>query len=128
MHALESFVGFCATALSNSQMFEQALLECRWSNVLLDLARTLFENLESIEQVVTNIMVNAAALLQCEKCSVFMVDFDSNELYARIFDVEANGLQSSQSKFIFDIPSHYMHCLYLFSGLTRMLLLFACFP
>jgi len=87
LEELKGFVGFCATALSNSQMFEQALLECRWSNVLLDLARTLFENLESIDQVVTNIMVNAAALLSCEKCSVFMVDFDSNELYARVFDV-----------------------------------------
>ena len=72
-------------------MFQQALLECQWSNVLLELARNLFEDLDTIEHVVTKIMVNAAALLSCEKCSVFMVDRESQELYAKVFDVSPGG-------------------------------------
>lgn len=71
-------------------MFEQAVLEARWSNVLLTLARNLFEHIDSLDAVVTRIMVNAATLLACEKCSVFMVDHDTNELYSRVFDVSSN--------------------------------------
>ena len=91
LEQIEIFAGFCATAISNAQMFQQALLECQWSNVLLELARNLFEDLDTIEHVVTKIMVNAAALLSCEKCSVFMVDRESQELYAKVFDVSPGG-------------------------------------
>lgn len=43
-------------------MFEQAVLEARWSNVLLDLARTLFENLESTDAVELLFLVVVTAL------------------------------------------------------------------
>ena len=85
--AVKQVLPFCTIAIRNAQTFEQALLEARWSNVLLGLARNLFENLESKDEVMTKIMVNAGALLKCEKCSVFMVDHETNELFAKVFDV-----------------------------------------
>ena len=85
--ALKQVLPFCTLAIRNAQTFEQALLEARWSNVLLGLARNLFETLDSKDAVVTKIMINAVKLLKCEKCSVFMVDHETNELYAKVFDV-----------------------------------------
>ena len=84
-------IPFLSIAIRNAQNFEQALQEAQWSNCLLGLARCMFEQLDSIDSVVRRIMVNAAALLECEKCSVFMVDFATNELYSRIFDISPDS-------------------------------------
>jgi GTP-sensing pleiotropic transcriptional regulator CodY len=90
--AIRKVLPFCTTAIRNAQTFEQAVMEARWSNVLLGLAKNLFENLDSEDAVVAKIVANAAVLLKCEKCSVFMVDFDSNELYAKVFDVSTETI------------------------------------
>jgi dual 3',5'-cyclic-AMP and -GMP phosphodiesterase 11 len=94
---LERLVPWCSLAIKNAQTFEQVLIEARWANVLLGLARNMFENLDSKDAVVTRIMTNAAALLKCEKCSVFMVDFETNELYARLFDMSEGTLAEQAS-------------------------------
>eukprot|EP00035_Acanthoeca_spectabilis_P006068 m.120052 g.120052 ORF g.120052 m.120052 type:complete len:865 (+) comp13335_c0_seq2:121-2715(+) len=83
---LEDFTPFCAVAIQNAEIFATALLECKWSNVLLDLSKNLFENLQSKDSLISKIMVNAAALLTCERCSVFMIDFATKELFSKLFD------------------------------------------
>jgi signal transduction protein with GAF and PtsI domain len=49
--------------------------------VLLGLAEDMFERLEDQSEILAKVVVNAAALLQCERCSVFVVDHDTQELY-----------------------------------------------
>jgi hypothetical protein len=66
VHELENFMPFCHAAIANAETLASAVLECKWSNVLLDLSKNLFENLESQDSLISKIMVNAAALLSCE--------------------------------------------------------------
>lgn len=80
----------CGPLLRAAQAHEQATGQGRWNSVLLQVARRIFEKLDSVEEVVTKIIVHAVALLDCARCSLFMVDKASNELYARVFDADAD--------------------------------------
>ena len=42
--------------------------------VLLDLARTIFEEQSTLHNIVQKIMMITQTLLQCERCSVLLVD------------------------------------------------------
>ncbi len=48
--------------------------------MLLGLAEDMFERLDDQSEILAKVIVNAAALLQCERCSVFVVDHDNQEL------------------------------------------------
>jgi hypothetical protein len=41
------------------------------------------QRLDSLEDVLGKIIVNAATLLQCERCSLFMVDHQAQQLYGQ---------------------------------------------
>ena len=89
---LGTYLHFCALAMANAKVFEQAVLDCRSSEVLLELAKHVFTDLSSVGGVVQGIIKRAARLLQCDRCSIFEVDETSNELLARVFeDGEVSG-------------------------------------
>lgn len=94
---MQSCIEYCCIAIRNSQMFEQAVVECQWSGVLLTLAKSIFEQLDNLDDMITKIIVNAAVLMSCERCSLFMVDRESKELYARVFDVSPDNSSESDT-------------------------------
>lgn len=42
--------------------------------LLLNLARGVFEEQQNLEKLVQKIMLDAQELLQCERCSVYLID------------------------------------------------------
>lgn len=53
--------------------------EYRRNQILLNLARSIFEEQNNLECLVTKILTEARELLKCERCTVFLLDLDCCE-------------------------------------------------
>ncbi|XP_030573302.1 cGMP-specific 3',5'-cyclic phosphodiesterase isoform X1 [Drosophila novamexicana] len=73
------YLTFCGIGIQNAQLFEMSVQEYRRNQILLNLARSIFEEQNNLECLVTKIMTEARELLKCERCSVFLVDLDCCE-------------------------------------------------
>ncbi|KAH9361048.1 hypothetical protein HPB48_002910 [Haemaphysalis longicornis] len=71
------YLQFCGLVLRNAQLYERSELENKRNQVLLDLARMVFEEQSTIEQVVYRIMTHMQSLLECERCQVLLVDHET---------------------------------------------------
>lgn len=69
----------CFTGIQNAQLFENSVLEYKRNQILLNLARSIFEEQNNLECLVTKIMKEAKDLLKCERCAVFLVDLECCE-------------------------------------------------
>src|SRR5437879_518290 len=67
------YLQFCGIGLRNAQLFERSQLENKRNQVLLDLARMVFEEQSTIEHVVYRIMLHTQSLLECQRCQVLLV-------------------------------------------------------
>ncbi|RXG58328.1 Uncharacterized protein Avbf_15388 [Armadillidium vulgare] len=65
--------------------------------VLLDLARIIFEEQSTIEQMVYRIMTHTQSLLQCERVQVLLVHEASQGSFSRVFDLEVKDLQEEDA-------------------------------
>lgn len=70
---------FLSTGVQNAQLFENSVLEYKRNQILLNLARSIFEEQNNLECLVTKIMKEARDLLKCERCAVFLVDLECCE-------------------------------------------------
>lgn len=70
---------FYSTGIQNAQIFENSVLEYKRNQILLNLARSIFEEQNNLECLVTKIMKEAKDLLKCERCAVFLVDLECCE-------------------------------------------------
>ncbi|XP_075148817.1 phosphodiesterase 6 [Haematobia irritans] len=73
------YLTFCGIGIQNAQLFEMSVQEYRRNQILLNLARSIFEEQNNLECLVTKIMTEARVLLKCERCAVFLVDLDCCE-------------------------------------------------
>jgi len=85
----ERYLVFCGIGICNAHLFDQFQKELKRNRVLLDLARAIFEEQSTLHDVVHKIMMNTQSLLQCERCSVLLVDPSSKGLFSKAFDLEA---------------------------------------
>uniref|UniRef100_F6Y8R5 GAF domain-containing protein n=1 Tax=Ciona intestinalis TaxID=7719 RepID=F6Y8R5_CIOIN len=69
-----SYLGFCGVAIHNAQIFEKIQLENRRNEILLDLARVLFEEQSSLHTVMDTILTHTISLLCCERASVLLAN------------------------------------------------------
>uniref|UniRef100_H2YVD4 Phosphodiesterase n=1 Tax=Ciona savignyi TaxID=51511 RepID=H2YVD4_CIOSA len=69
-----SYLGFCGVAIHNAQIFEKVQLENRRNEILLDLARVLFEEQSSLSTVMDTILTHTVSLLSCERASVLLAN------------------------------------------------------
>lgn len=74
------YLQFCGIGLRNAQSYEHCQLENRRNQVLLDLARMVFEEQSSVEQMVHRIMLHTQSLLECQRCQVLLIDDGSEDL------------------------------------------------
>lgn len=65
--------------IQNAQLFENSVLEYKRNQILLNLARSIFEEQNNLECLVKKIMREARDLLKCERCAVFLVDLECCE-------------------------------------------------
>lgn len=73
------YLTFCGIGIQNAQLFEMSIQEYRRNQILLNLARNIFEEQNNLECLVTKIMTEATELLKCERCAVYLLDLDCCE-------------------------------------------------
>ncbi|KAL3272584.1 hypothetical protein HHI36_014054, partial [Cryptolaemus montrouzieri] len=86
-----SYLQFCGIGLRNAHLYEKSQLEIKRNQVLLDLARMIFEEQSTIEHVVFRILTHTQSLIQCQRVQVLLVG-GSKVSFSRVFDFEANDL------------------------------------
>ena len=70
----EEFLGACGVALQNAQSYQAAVQEYKKNQLLLNLAKSLFQEQTSLDRLITSIIVQAKEMLQCERCTIFLLD------------------------------------------------------
>lgn len=90
-----SYLQFCGIGLRNAHLYEKSQLEVKRNQVLLDLARMIFEEQSTIEHVVFRILTHTQSLIQCQRVQVLLVG-GSKVSFSRVFDFEANDLDITE--------------------------------
>ncbi|KYN19994.1 cGMP-specific 3',5'-cyclic phosphodiesterase [Trachymyrmex cornetzi] len=79
IEVFQRYLTFCGIGIQNAQLFELSVQEYRRNQILLNLARNIFEEQNNLECLVTKIMTEAKELLKCERCAVYLLDLDCGE-------------------------------------------------
>ncbi|XP_058450116.1 dual 3',5'-cyclic-AMP and -GMP phosphodiesterase 11-like isoform X3 [Malaya genurostris] len=87
-----AYLQFCGIGLRNAQLYEKSQLEVKRNQVLLDLARMIFEEQSTIEHMVFRILTHMQSLIQCQRVQILLVHEASKGSFSRVFDFEANDL------------------------------------
>ncbi|GFR32683.1 dual 3',5'-cyclic-AMP and -GMP phosphodiesterase 11 [Trichonephila clavata] len=90
------YLQFCGIGLRNAELYERSELENKRNQVLLDLARMVFEEQSTIEHIVYRIMTHTQSLLQCERCQVLLVD-ENTKTFSRVFDLDVNDMNAENA-------------------------------
>lgn len=95
----KQYLQFCGIGLRNAQSYESCQLENKRNQVLLDLARMVFEEQSTIEQVVHRIMLHIQSLLECQRCQVLLLDDGSGlEYQERLLSSKGLGDKSASEQ------------------------------
>ncbi|XP_041476660.1 cGMP-specific 3',5'-cyclic phosphodiesterase-like isoform X4 [Lytechinus variegatus] len=84
-----NYLTFCGIGIMNAQLFEMSVNEYKRNQMLLQLARGIFEEQTSLDNVVHKIMRQAVSLLKCQRCMVFILETteESNISFLRGFEL-----------------------------------------
>lgn len=91
-----SYLQFCGIGLRNAQLYEKSQLEIKRNQVLLDLARMIFEEQSTIEHMVFRILTHMQSLIQCQRVQILLVHEATKGSFSRVFDFEANDLSQME--------------------------------
>ncbi|XP_050320395.1 dual 3',5'-cyclic-AMP and -GMP phosphodiesterase 11 isoform X1 [Bactrocera neohumeralis] len=92
-----SYLQFCGIGLRNAQLYEKSQLEIKRNQVLLDLARMIFEEQSTIEHMVFRILTHMQSLIQCQRVQILLLHEASKGSFSRVFDFEANDLSEEEN-------------------------------
>ncbi|KAL5278928.1 PDE5A family protein [Megaselia abdita] len=93
-----SYLQFCGIGLRNAQLYEKSQLEVKRNQVLLDLARMIFEEQSTIEHMVFRILTHMQSLIQCQRVQVLLVhEANKGISFSRVFDFEASDLNEEDT-------------------------------
>ncbi|XP_033757234.1 cGMP-specific 3',5'-cyclic phosphodiesterase-like isoform X2 [Pecten maximus] len=89
---------FCGIGITNAQLFEMSVQEYKRNQLLLNLARGVFEEQTSLEKLLQKIILQSQDLLKCERCLVYLLDdvLDKNVLtglFAKVMEKYINHKQ-----------------------------------
>ncbi|KAJ8915032.1 hypothetical protein NQ315_016007 [Exocentrus adspersus] len=93
-----SYLQFCGIGLRNAHLYEISQLEIKRNQVLLDLARMIFEEQSTIEHVVYRILTHTQSLIQCKRVQVMLVHQDSKVSFSRTFDLDEEDLNCPEPR------------------------------
>lgn len=89
-----NYLTFCGIGLTNAHLFEQSVQEYKRNQILLNLAKNIFEDTECLETVVRRIMTQAIDLMCCERCTVYILNRDLSKdddiHFSNVFDLNKN--------------------------------------
>ncbi|XP_052794219.1 cGMP-dependent 3',5'-cyclic phosphodiesterase-like isoform X4 [Mya arenaria] len=77
---------YTATVLTSTLAFQNERKLKVQTQALLKVARHLFTNLDDLTKLLREIMQQARNLTNAERCSVFLIDHETEELVAKVFD------------------------------------------
>lgn len=92
-----SYLQFCGIGLRNAQLYGTSQLEVKRNQVLLDLARMIFEEQSTIEHMVFRILSHMQSLIQCQRVQILLVHAANKGSFSRVFDFEANDLAQDEN-------------------------------
>uniref|UniRef100_A0A6Q2Y6P0 Phosphodiesterase n=1 Tax=Esox lucius TaxID=8010 RepID=A0A6Q2Y6P0_ESOLU len=87
-----AYLAFSGIVLHNAQLYETSQLENRRNQVLLDLARLIFEEQQSLEVLLRKIAGTILSFMQAQGCTVFIADGDSMNSFSSVFHMEYEEL------------------------------------
>ncbi|CAH1167238.1 unnamed protein product [Phyllotreta striolata] len=91
------YLQFCGIGLRNAHLYEQSQLEIKRNQVLLDLARVIFQEQTTLEHVVYRILLHTQSLIQCQRVQILLTHQDSSASFSRVFDFEENDVNIIES-------------------------------
>lgn len=97
----KNYLTFCGIGITNAQLFEISVQEYRRNQILLQLAKGIFEEQSNLDTCVHNIMVEAQELLDVERCSVFLIDESSETqdvVFSKAFDLHSGAVEETGPK------------------------------
>ncbi|XP_022796615.1 cGMP-specific 3',5'-cyclic phosphodiesterase-like isoform X2 [Stylophora pistillata] len=96
-----NYLTFCGIGITNAQLFEISVQEYNRNQILLQLARGVFEEQSNLDTCVHNIMVEVQQLLDVERCMVFLMDeaCETQEtIFSKVFDLHPGAADDTVPK------------------------------
>ncbi|KAJ7387708.1 hypothetical protein OS493_001050 [Desmophyllum pertusum] len=87
MKLFNSYLVWGGISLYYAEMFQNMQRHRKLTEFLLNVTRSIFQDIVSMDTVIMKIMNYAQTLVDADRTSLFLVDNRTNELYARIFDI-----------------------------------------
>ena len=75
---------YCGVGIQKAQLYEARVREYRQNQLLLNLAKSLFQEQTSLDRLITNIIVEAKKMLKCERCTIFLLDLKMYDQVVKI--------------------------------------------
>eukprot|EP00118_Oscarella_pearsei_P016450 m.157085 g.157085 ORF g.157085 m.157085 type:complete len:773 (+) comp38701_c0_seq3:67-2385(+) len=102
----KTYLTFCGISLTNALLFEKSMFYLRKNEVLLEMARGIFEEQSCLKTMVHNILVEGLQLIPCEKCSVMLLGENAGEkTFNRIFQLTHEEMEQGEHGTQHDDPA-----------------------
>ncbi|KAG8332320.1 hypothetical protein J6590_024518 [Homalodisca vitripennis] len=85
-----SYLVWGGIALHYARLYLSMSKQRKLSDFLLAVVKSIFQDMMSMDTLVTKIMNFAQRLVDADRASLFLLDSKNKELYARIFDIRSN--------------------------------------
>ncbi|VDI06103.1 cGMP-dependent 3',5'-cyclic phosphodiesterase, partial [Mytilus galloprovincialis] len=86
IHIVKECFQYTSTVLTSTLAFQNERKLKIQTQAMLQVARNLFTHLDDLTKLLREIMQEARNLTQAERCSVFLIDQEVDELVAKVFD------------------------------------------
>ncbi|KAG5877393.1 Dual 3', partial [Gonioctena quinquepunctata] len=84
------YLQFCGIGIRNALVYHKSQLEIKRNQVLLDLARVIFQDQSTLENVIYRILLHTIGFILCDRVQILLTYKDSAASFSRIFDTEKN--------------------------------------
>lgn len=92
-----NYLQFCGIGLGNAHLYQQSRLEVKRTQVLLDLARMIFEEQSTIEHMVYRILTHTLYIMQCQRAQILLLHESSSSTFSRVFDLDEKDLRDDDA-------------------------------
>lgn len=86
VHVIKQCFQYTSSVLTSTLAFQNERKLKIQTQAMLQVARNLFTHLDDLTKLLREIMQEARNLTQAERCSVFLIDQETDELVAKVFD------------------------------------------
>lgn len=83
---VNSYLAWGSIAIHHAEISKQMLKQKDLNSFLLNVVRSIFDEVDTMDVVIEKIMAFAKRLVSADRCSLFMFDLKTSELYANLFD------------------------------------------